>query len=144
VPLNALLSATLLLAAPQATPGQAGDVAALETLNHDWLTAYKTKDAATLARVLADDFQAIYPAGVLRKADVIRVATDPKRIVTDVRWENLRVMTFGQVAVVTGRARLSGTMDGKPFITANDYADIYARRNGRWLAISAHVVRAAE
>jgi ketosteroid isomerase-like protein len=138
VPFNALLSATLLLA----TPSQAGDHAALEALNHDWLTAYKTKDAATLARVLADDFQGVYPEGVLRKADVLRVVANPKWIVTDVRWENLRVTTFGDVAVITGRARLSGTNDGQPFATANDYADIYARRNGLWLAISAHVVPA--
>ncbi|WP_404334373.1 nuclear transport factor 2 family protein [Sphingomonas sp. MMS12-HWE2-04] len=121
------------------------DAAALEALNRDWLTAYKTRDAATLARILADDFEAVYPGGrVLRKADVLRVATNPTRIITDITWDNLKIMVFGDVAVVSARSRLAGTDAGKPFTATNDFADVYVKRDGAWRAISAHVVRAAD
>ena len=120
------------------------DRGALEMLNSQWLNAYKLRDGAALQRILADDFEAVYPDDrVLKKGDVVAAAMGTTRIVETVAWENLRIMIFGDVAVVTGRARLTGTIAAKPFATANDYADIYARRDGRWQAISAHVVRAA-
>jgi ketosteroid isomerase-like protein len=144
----ALFAASLVAigSGPAAAPVAAAastDRAALEALNGQWLNAYKTRDGAALQRILADDFESVYPGDrVLKKADVIAAATGTTRIVETVAWENLRIMVFGDTAVVSGRAKLSGTIAGKPFATANDYADIYARRGGRWVAISAHVVPA--
>lgn len=120
------------------------DKAALEKLNSDWLNAYRTRDRATLDRILADDFAAVYPDDrMLSKADLIAAATGTGRTVETVSWDRLRIMVFEDVAIVTARSRLTGLAAGKPFIASNDYADIYAKRGGRWRAISAHVVRAA-
>jgi ketosteroid isomerase-like protein len=146
--------ASLILLSTMAVAGQSApavaaqaataDTAALEAHNRDWLTAYKTRDRAALERILAEDFAAVYPDNrVLRKADLIAAATGTSRVIETIAWANLRVLVFGDVAVVTARSTLSGTSAGKPFTASNDYADVYARRNGRWQAISAHVVRAA-
>lgn len=141
-PLQAAPAAPAASVAAETPPA---DRIALETLNRDWLTAYKTRDAATLARILADDFEAVYPGGrVLRKADVLRVATSPTRIITDISWADLKIMVFGEVAVVSARSTLAGTDAGKPFTGTNDFADVYVKRGGTWRAISAHVVRAAD
>jgi ketosteroid isomerase-like protein len=143
------MAAPLLAAAAPATPALAQasatasvDTTALEALNRDWLTAYKTRDVAALDRVLADDFQGIYPGGsVLTKADVLKLAANPERAVSSIAWENLQIKVFGDVALVTAQVRMAGTNAGKPFTGANDYADVYVKRSGTWRAISAHVVR---
>lgn len=123
------------------TPASPETVAALEKLNSEWLTAYKTRDGATLERILADDFEAFYPGGrVLKKADVLEVATNPARTVSEIAWNDLKVAVFGDVAVVRARSRMSGKTAKGDFASQNDYADIYVRRDGVWRAVSAHVV----
>lgn len=120
-------------------------VAALEKLNSEWLTAYKTRDGAALDRILADDFEAIYPGGrILRKADLIRLATNPARTVSEIAWDDLKILVFGDVAVVRARSRMVGKNAEGDFASRNDYADVYVRRAGAWRAVSAHVVPVSE
>jgi ketosteroid isomerase-like protein len=120
-------------------------VAALEKLNSEWLTAYKTRDGAALDRILADDFEAIYPGGrILRKADLIRSATNPARTVSEIAWDDLKILVFGDVAVVRARSRMVGKNAEGDFSSRNDYADVYVRRAGAWRAVSAHVVPVSE
>ncbi|WP_447728195.1 nuclear transport factor 2 family protein [Sphingomonas koreensis] len=141
----------LLLAAPAAAspapPVQAAattEAAVLEKLNHDWLTAYRTRDRAALDRILADDFEAIYPGGrVLRKADLLASVSSTTRTITKISWDNLKIMVFGDVAMVAARSHIEGTGPDGAYATSNDYADVYVKRGGTWRAISAHVVRAA-
>jgi ketosteroid isomerase-like protein len=138
-------AASVEAASPQASVSRAASsevVAALEKLNSEWLTAYKTRDGAALDRILADDFEAIYPGGrLLRKADLLKTATDPARTITSIAWEDLKVLVFGDVAVVRARSRLSGKNAEGDFSSVNDYADVYVKRAGAWRAVSAHVVR---
>jgi ketosteroid isomerase-like protein len=128
---------------PAASPKAASPetVAALEKLNSEWLTAYKTHDGAALERILADDFEAIYPGGrILKKADLIKTATNPARTISDIGWDDLKILVFGDVAVVRARSRIVGKTAEGDFSSRNDYADVYVRRAGAWRAVSAHVV----
>ncbi|CAN7391359.1 nuclear transport factor 2 family protein [Caulobacter sp. LjRoot300] len=128
-------------AAAATTTASPETLAALEKLNSEWLTAYKTRDGAALDRILADDFEAIYPGGrILRKADLIKTATNPARTVSDIGWDDLKILVFGDVAVVRARSRIVGKTAEGDFSGRNDYADIYVRRAGAWRAVSAHVV----
>jgi ketosteroid isomerase-like protein len=128
--------------APPSTAAQSPDVAALEALNAEWLNAYKTHDRAALERILADDFEAVYPGGrIMKKADLVKAAVNPARVVETIAWEDLKIMVFGDVAVVRARSRMSGKTAEGSFTGSNDYADVYVRRAGAWRAISAHVVK---
>lgn len=130
------------VAAPPSTAAQSPDVAALEALNAEWLNAYKTHDGAALERILADDFEAVYPGGrIMKKADLVKAAVNPGRVVETIAWEDLKIMVFGDVAVVRARSRMSGKTAEGSFTGSNDYADVYVRRAGAWRAISAHVVK---
>jgi ketosteroid isomerase-like protein len=147
VALTPLAASAQTASAPAAASAQAPPevVAALEKLNSEWLTAYKTRDGAALDRILADDFEAIYPGGrILRKADLIKTATNPARTVSDIGWDDLKILVFGDVAVVRARSRIVGKTAQGDFSGRNDYADIYVRRAGAWRAVSAHVVPVSE
>ena len=133
------------LAQAPSSPAKSADVVALEALNSDWLTAYKTRGAKALDRVLADDFEGIYQGGrIMKKADVLALATNPARSFDAVAWEDVRIVVIGDVAVLRARARMSGKAADGPFSSINDFADVYVRSGGTWKAISAHVVRVAE
>ncbi len=141
----ALLAMPLSALAQAPSPAKSTDVVALETLNSDWLTAYRTRDVKALDRVLADEFEGIYQGGrIMRKADVLALATNPARSFDTVTWEDVRIVVIGDVAVLRARARMSGKAADGPFSSINDFADVYVRRGGTWKAISAHVVRVAE
>ena len=121
------------------------EAAALEKLNAEWLTAYKTHDGVALERILADDFEAIYPGGrVMKKTDLVKAATNPARTVSEISWDDLKILVFGDVAVVRARSRMSGKTAEGDFASTNDYADVYVKRAGAWRAVSAHVVRVTE
>lgn len=128
--------------APPSASTPSPDVAKLEKLNTEWLSAYKSHDGAALGRILADDFEAVYPGGrVLKKADLVKAAINPSRVVETIAWEDLKIMVFGDTAVVRARSRMSGKTPEGPFSGVNDYADVYVRRDGNWRAVSAHVVK---
>jgi ketosteroid isomerase-like protein len=122
---------------------QSADTAALEQLNATWLNAYKTRDVAAVERVLADDFQAVYPGDQVRtKADVLKGLTSPTGTITDISWDKLKILVFGDMALVRGVTHVAGTnAQGAAFTSSNDYADVYVKRAGTWRAVSAHVVR---
>ena len=58
--------------------------------------------------------------------------------ITGFRAEDVRIRLFGDVAIVHGRTvYVKG--DGMP--GAGRYTDVWARRDGRWLCVAAHVTR---
>jgi ketosteroid isomerase-like protein len=114
----------------------------LQRLNDLWFEAYRTKSADTLARILADDFVGDYGTGQARtKQQMVDSLRDPKRPAMDIRSFDVAIHLFGDTAMVTGRSVTQTVRDGVPAPTANRYADIYVRRNGKWRAVAAHVVR---
>lgn len=141
----------MLAAQPQPAPAAAAtetnrseDVRELEALNAAWLNSYVARDPSVLESILADDFVAVYGGGTRRtKAELVARVRNPTVEILSVVPENVQVQISGDVAVVTARSVLRvRTAEGESELR-NDYADIYARRNGRWRGISAHIVRVA-
>src|SRR5262245_7019080 len=88
-------------------------VAALDT---DYQAAVKANDAATMDRILADDFILVIGSGkTYSKADLLQSARNK-----DVQYEHQEdteqiVRVWGDTAVVTAKLWLKGTQGGKPF-----------------------------
>jgi len=129
------------MAAPPSAASQAQDREVLEKLNARWLKSYKSHDATALEEILADDFVGVYGQRALSKAELVAAASNRKRNVTDISWENLQIHLAGDTAVVTAISSLKGSQDGRDISARNQYADVYVRRDGRWVAIAAHVIR---
>jgi len=71
---------------------QNADAAAIKQLNRQWLDAIVQEDSAALARVLADDFVLINPAGMRRtKADNISLHIPGQQVTrVDIDSQDLR------------------------------------------------------
>ena len=57
-------------------------------------------------------------------------------------WRGVQVFVRGDMAFITGRSLLEGTQDGRDISSANQYADVYLRRDGKWQAVVARIMGA--
>jgi len=111
---------------------------ALVELNRDYIRSVQTSDVRRFDEILAEDFLCSNPDGSLvdRKAFLAQTALPVKISNIEALDVNIRVM--GDFAIIHARTayRLA---DGR--LGAGRYTDVWARRGGRWLCVSAHVTR---
>ena len=112
------------------------DLDELTSLNRDYVASVQNSDVKRFDEILAADFYCTNPdkslvdrAGFLKQTAI--PVTIKGLVATDVK---IRIM--GDFAIIHGATSYT-TPDGKP----GRYTDCWARQNGRWLAVSAHVSR---
>lgn len=117
---------------------RAADLAALVALNDDYIRAVEHSDARRFADILADDFVCSMSDGshVARETFLKHVA-EPSTI-SNLQAHDVQVRLIGDVAIIHARTTFR-TADGRD--GRSRYTDVWARRDGRWLAIAAQVTR---
>ena len=107
-----------------------------------WDRAIVLKNRAAIEANLADDFRQIRgDGGVVERAAFIDGLLDPKLEIDPYTVEELSVRRFGDVALLSGRTRMTGRYAGEPFVTHYRYIDVYVRRDGVWRVVSVQITR---
>jgi len=105
-------------------------VAALDTKYQE---AVKNNDAATMDRILADDFALVTGNGrVYTKADLLKEAFEKTVIYERQEDSNQTVRVWGNTAVVTALLWAKGTDHGEPFDYKVWFSDTYVRTSTGW------------
>ena len=105
-------------------------VAALDTR---YQAAVRTHDAATMDRLLADDFVLVTGRGrVYSKVDLLREARDTSVVYEHQEDANQTVRLWQNTAVVTALLWEKGTDKGKPFDYRLWFSDTYVRTAAGW------------
>lgn len=114
------------------------DMDILLRLNRDYINSVQHSDVHRFDEILAPDFYCSNPDGSLvDRAQFLAQTAKPVTIANLVAQDvNIRLM--GDVAIIHARTAYT-TAEGKQ--GAGRYTDIWARREGRWLAVAAHVTR---
>lgn len=114
------------------------DLQVLERLNAGYVQAVQDSDVAWFETHLADDFLNTNPDGSLadRAAFLKRIAQPAG--VSGLAPHDVRIRLFGDFAVIHAATRYTKA-DGAP--GAGRYTDIWAKRDGRWVCVAAHVSR---
>lgn len=110
----------------------------------DYDRAQVNANGDELRRLVADDYVLINSSGrVQKKADLIAdyLAPDYKIEPFTVLEPVERVWNDG--AVMGGLVHLKGISGGKPFAITLRFADIWAKRNGKWQVVYTHVSKPA-
>ena len=116
----------------------ATDLEVLTRLNADYITSVQKGDVNRFKEILADDFLCSMPDGtLLDRATFLQLTAQPVTI-RNLQAHDVRVRLMGDVAIVHAATSFT-TADGRE--SAGRYTDVWARRGGRWLAVSAHVTR---
>ena len=116
----------------------ASDRDALVRLNEQYIESVKTSDVARFREILADDFLCTLPDGTIVDREQFLVNTAKPFALGDLQAHDVNVRVMGDFAIV--HARTTFTLpDGTP--GSGRYTDVWARRQGQWLAVAAHVTR---
>src|SRR5438552_6522281 len=116
----------------------ATDLQTLEQLNRDYISSVQNSDVRRFDEILAEDFLCSNPDGSLVDRAGFLVQTARPVTISNLEARDVKIRIMGDVAII--HARTTYTMpDGRA--ASGRYTDVWARRNGRWLAVSAHVTR---
>ena len=130
---------SLLLAAAAAATIPADLAAAV----HGYDQAQIRGNKAELERWLADDYLLVNSSGQTEtKAQLIADYTAPGFKIEPFTIEQPVEKAWGDGAVMGGIATLKGTDGGQRFELRLRFADIWAKRNGRWQVIYSQVSKA--
>jgi ketosteroid isomerase-like protein len=123
-------SCALALVSSAATAGDKDIVAGLDT---QYQAAVKTNDAATMNRLLADDFILVTGSGkVYTKLDLLEEARGGLEIYEHQEDTAQTVRVWGDTAVVTAKLWEKGTDNGKPLDRTVWFSDTYVRTPTGW------------
>ena len=126
---------------------------ALKKLEADWANAYKTKDVATIRRVLADDIVLTYPDGSPGTKDIEVQFAETGAFSAD-SWEthDEKVNVLGaDAALMTGRTvikngKLKDPKTQQMIDISGEYRflDVYAKKTGNWQVVASQVTKIAQ
>jgi ketosteroid isomerase-like protein len=114
------------------------DLDTLLDLNRDYIRSVQTSDVRRFEEILADDFLCSNPDGSLVDRAAFLRQTAVRVKIENLEALDVQVRIIGDFAIIHARTSYSGP-DGRP--GGGRYTDVWARRGGRWLAVSAHVTR---
>jgi len=127
-----------------ATGSDSNDEGQLQELIHQWDEAYARRDGPALARLLADEFTFTTPTGaVINRAQYLSANLKAPDIAveTPIGSDDIKVRTYGSVAVVSSRAAQRGQrFDRDPKVRFR-YTDVLVKRQGRWQAVASQATR---
>ena len=116
----------------------ANDVDILRKLNQGYIRSVQMSDVRWFDENLADDFLNTNPDGSLvDRAGFLAQIAGPVTI-RNLEAQDVRIRLIGEVSIIHARTTYTKP-DGQA--AAGRYTDIWARRQGRWLCVAAHVTR---
>ena len=119
--------------APGACTAIDDDKSIVADLDTRYQAAVRQNDAATMSRILADDFVLVTGSGKsYTKADLLKEARSGRLYYERQDDANQTVRIWGNTAVVTAKLTAIGTDDGKPFEYEVWFSDTYVRTPSGW------------
>jgi ketosteroid isomerase-like protein len=116
----------------------ATDLQTLEQLNRDYISSVQSSDVRRFDEILAEDFLCSNPDGSLIDRAGFLVQTARPVTISNLEARDVKIRIMGDVAIIHARTTYN-MPDGRA--ASGRYTDVWARRQGRWLAVSAHVTR---
>jgi ketosteroid isomerase-like protein len=128
---------------PQVQGGDRVAIVAELTAQADrWDKAIVRKDRAAIEHNMAEDFRQIDGSGnVESKSSFVNDLVSSDLQIDPYTVEDFDVRVYGDVALLSGRTRMTGRYQGKQFTSHYRYIDIYVRRAGEWKIVSVQISR---
>jgi len=135
---SALALCLLALFAVRSFAQEKSDAAAIRALESKWVDAYKQRQIAAVATLLADDYVITLEDGsVYGKVGFISYNAGSLRV--DVaEASDLKIHMHDNIAVVTGAYHEKGVLGGKPYDYHDRLTDVWMKTNGKWQLIASH------
>ena len=114
------------------------DIDELTILNRDYVASVQNGDVKRFDEILAQDFYCTNPdKSLVDRTGFLKQTATPVTI-RNLIADDVKIRVLGDFAIIHGRTSYT-TPDGNQ--AYGPYTDCWAKQNGRWLAVSAHVAR---
>jgi ketosteroid isomerase-like protein len=114
------------------------DIDELTALNRDYVASVQNSDVKRFDEILADDFYCSNPdKSLVDRAGFLKQTAVPVTI-RNLVADDVKIRVMGDFAIIHGATSYTMPDGAQAF---GRYTDCWARQNGRWLAVSAHVSR---
>ncbi|MGX9389982.1 nuclear transport factor 2 family protein [Nitrobacteraceae bacterium UC4446_H13] len=114
------------------------DIEQLTQLNRDYISSVQNGDVKRFDEILAPEFYCSNPDKTLIDRTGFLEQTARPVTIRDLEAHDVLIRVMGDFAIIHAQTRYT-TADGTP--ASGRYTDCWARQNGKWLAVSAHVSR---
>jgi ketosteroid isomerase-like protein len=132
-PLVFTLAILMLIGAANQIRSSVDDEKAVAALDTEYQAAVKRNAAATMDRLLADDFVLVTGLGkIYTKADLLEEARSKRLVYEHQEDSKQKVRVWGDTAVITALLWAKGTESGKPFDYKVWFSDTYVRMPNGW------------
>lgn len=116
----------------------ASDHDILVSLNRDYINSVQHCDVMRFDQILAPEFYCSNPdRSLVDRAGFLKQTEIPVTI-SNLEAQDVMIRIMGDFAIIHARTRYR-TADGRE--DGGRYTDVWAKRDGKWLAVSAHVTR---
>jgi ketosteroid isomerase-like protein len=110
------------------------DVAILEQLNRDYHRADQASDAKRFSEFLAEDFIVQTPGVTRNREEYLEYIAKPRPF-KELAMRDYNVRVLGDVALIQGRSTYTLLADGTE--QESLYTDVYQKRQGTWVCVTA-------
>lgn len=108
-------------------------VAELKKIEDQLIASWVFGDPSFHEEILADDWKVIDPSGhVMTKAEMLAVSFVGERDISFSEIDEVDVREYGDLAIVTGRTRVRGSIAGQDVDITLRFTDVFSRTSGRW------------
>jgi hypothetical protein len=109
----------------------------LQHLKEAWDRAWLEKDAATVERLMAEDYVYVAPNGhTLDRATILGIIRSPSYRIHHGTWTEVHIRPLSdQAAVIRDRWQGEGTYEGKTFKDDHHCLRVCARVEGQWQVV---------
>jgi ketosteroid isomerase-like protein len=114
------------------------DLTELTALNRDYVASVQNSDVKRFDEILAEDFYCSNPDKSLVDRTAFLTQTAKPVTIKNLKAEDVKIRILGDFAIIHARTSYT-TPDGQQ--ASGRYTDCWAKQNGKWLAVSAHVSR---
>jgi len=118
------------------------DQETLLKLEKEFEQAVVSNDAATVGRLLADDWIIVGPDGrIIDKSGFLEVIRSGALSHEKMEAEDMRVRIYDNTAIVTALTTSKGKFMGQEFTSLERAKDIFVKQNDRWQCVFTQLTR---
>jgi len=128
------------LPAVQTLAPSTSDELALLQLERGWSAAWLNQDAGVLDGILADSYLENLQGKITTKSQLLAEVKSGIYKVESLEASDMRVVVFGDHAVVNGLTASKGVVRGQAISEKRRWTDIYEKQAGRWRAVFTHYI----
>lgn len=114
-----------------------------QTIEERFNDAMVSNDLARISACISDDWVLVTPEkGPIGREAILHVIGSGMLTHDSMTKQVLRAKVYGDVAVVTGRGRNTGTFRGEPICADEWITDVYRLSEGHWRCVLTHLTPA--